>query len=134
MFFQIPWPLVLLLPLAASVAIFPALYQTQNNPRYGSQAVLPPTRETFGSGPEFATLRSLDIAANNTLVDYEQTISQYATMGDVIWPVYQTIFTDNFVDLLSYMKANQKYLTDLWGFVPGTQRAACYSLPKLKHV
>ena len=93
--------------------------QPELNPRYGHVHTTPPTWATFGNRSEFATLRSLEINANNTVVNYAADITQYAVEGDVIWPVYQTVFVDNWVEVLEYFKANNKYMTDLWGFVPG---------------
>lgn len=106
--------------VAAPVAVFPDLARPELHPRFGSTPTTPATWATFGNATRFATLRGFTQTPNLTIVDYEASLRQYAPLGDVIWPVWATIFAPNFDEVARYLAANGFYLTDLWGFVPGS--------------
>jgi hypothetical protein len=104
----------------AAISVFPDVVRPETNPAYGKLATTPPTWNAFGNVTHFATLRGFSQTANETLVNYQETLAQYVPLGDVIWPTYSTIFAPNWQDLLEYMAGMGLYMTDLWGYVPGS--------------
>lgn len=103
-----------------TVSVFPDIPRPEQHPRYGTTITSPATWSTFRNTTRFAALRGFSQTANNTITGYQETLAQYAPLGDVIWPVWQTIFAPNFPEVLQYFSSQGLYMTDLWGFVPGS--------------
>lgn len=106
--------------VAVQISIFPDVTRPEVNPRFGSTLTRPPTWSTFLNQTQFAALRSFPQDDNLTIVDYQSTLSNYSQLGHVVWPVWQTIFAPNFAEVTTYLAENNFYMTDLWGYVPGS--------------
>ena len=105
---------------APPVALYPTVSSPAAHPRFGTTQTRPTTWADLRNETRFATLRGFTQTPNKTIVDYEATLAQYAPLGDVIWPVYSTAFAPNAAEVLAYMASNGFYVTDLWGYVPGS--------------
>lgn len=81
-----------------------------------------PTRSTFEHAIQFATLRVFTLKEKR-LVDWEADLDLYTKhfdLGRVVWPLIDTIFAENFDDLVHAIKNRDLWLFDLWGHVPGS--------------
>ena len=106
--------------LAAQISIFPDVPRPEQHPRYGTTLTRPPTWASFKNATQFATLRSFNQDGNLSVVDFQAELSNYSQLGQGIGPVWQTIFAPNFGNLTAYLAANGFWMTDLWGYVPGS--------------
>jgi hypothetical protein len=102
------------------ISVFPDVTRPDTHPRFGTTQTRPPTWATFGNITQFATLRGFSQDDNLTIDDYQATLSNYSQLGKVIWPVWQTIFAPNFANVTALIADNGFYMTDLWGYVPGS--------------
>ena len=102
------------------VSLFPALTDSAAHPRHRFTQTTATTYADLGNVTRFAALRGFTQTANDTIVGYEATLAQYAPLGDVIWPVYRTAFAPNAAEVLAYLADHGMFLTDLWGYVPGS--------------
>ena len=105
---------------SSPVSLFPALTDSADHPRHRFTLTTATTYADLGNVTRFAALHGFTQTANDTIIDYEATLAQYAPLGDVIWPVYRTAFAPNAAEVLAYLAANGMFLTDLWGYVPGS--------------
>ena len=111
--------------LSESLQLYTTLPNPADNPDYDRYAVKHPTPATFDSTTKFATLRSFQIDQNSTVVDYSTDLKSYCldpdtSLGTVIWPVYPLLFTVNFEAVIDSVAKDGLYVTDIWGFVPGS--------------
>jgi hypothetical protein len=115
--------LSLVLRACGSTRVFPAPYRPQDNPLYGTvqAGANVVTYELLNSTtPLFTSLRGFSQNATGHIVDYEAALARYAPLGNVVWPVFSTIFAPNVGDVASFMASQGFFMTDLWGFVPGS--------------
>lgn len=111
------------LGLGHATRLYPQAYRPQENPLYGTvkAGFNVVTYELLNSTvPLFSSLRSFSQNATGHIVDYEAALARYAPLGNIIWPVYNTIFAPNVGDVAAYMAQNGFFMTDLWGYVPGS--------------
>ena len=104
----------------STILIYPDVVRPEFHPRYNTTLTLPPTWAEFSNITHFATLRGFSQTSNNTIINYEQTLQQYLPLGDIIWPVYTTLFAPNFAEVIEYMNSLNLFVTDFWGYVPGS--------------
>lgn len=97
-------------------------------PDFARRHVRVPTWETFEHTPQLTTLRAFTIR-DNQLVNFREDLDRYQSLdlGRVIWPVFQTVFADNFPDLVAEIKKRNLYLFDIWGHVPGSSYEGMWS-------
>ena len=117
--------MLLLVGGAAAVKVYPYPMDPSDHPDYSRYFVKHPTRGTFGNTVQFATLRGFAIDDNSTVVDYIDALKQYCldpqtSVGTVIWPNYPLLFTTNLNDVVDAINNSNLYVTDIWGFVPGS--------------
>lgn len=117
--------IVLLAYGSAAVKVYPFPMDSSDHPDYTRYFIKHPTRSTFGNTVQFATLRGFAIDDNSTVVDYADVLEQYCldpltSMGAIVWPMYPLLFTTNFNDVIDAVKTSSLYITDIWGFVPGS--------------
>ena len=101
--------------------IFWGLNEPEKHRFYSDRNQGPVTRKTLDKKIQFTTLRVFTIR-NGRLVDYSKDLDLYTKefrLGNVIWPIYGTIFAENFNDLIDEIKRRDLYLFDIWGYVPG---------------
>jgi hypothetical protein len=99
----------------SGIAVYPDVVRPEQHPRFLTVQTQPLTWPVLGNTTRFATLRGFSQTPNNTIVDYQSTLAQYAELGDVIWPVYMTLFAPNLQEVAAYMAQEGFYMTDLWG-------------------
>lgn len=107
---------------APVVRVYDHLLDPAIHPDYSRRHVQPPTWETFGNRTRFVTLRGFGIE-DNRIVGYEQELDAYTVthrLGDVVWPAYPILFTENLGDLADAIKQRDLFLFDIWGYVPGS--------------
>ncbi len=97
------------------IGVYPDVVRPEQHPRYSTVQTRPITWPVLGNVTRFATLRGFQQAANYSITGYDETLAQYKGLGDVIWPVYMTLFAPNLADVATYMADNGFYMTDLWG-------------------
>ena len=122
--------LSLVLRACGSTRVFPAPYRPQDNPLYGTvqAGANVVTYELLNSTtPLFTSLRGFSQNATGHIVDYEAALARYAPLGNVVWPVFSTIFAPNVGDVASFMASQGFFMTDLWGFVPGSGPGGVYA-------
>ena len=117
--------MVLLAGGAAAVKVYPYPMDPSDHPDYSRYFVKHPTRSTFGNTVQFSTLRSFAIDDTSTVVDYTDALKLYCldpqtSVGTVVWPMYPLLFTTNFNNVVDAIKNSDLYVTDIWGFVPGS--------------
>ena len=105
---------------ASQISVFPDIPRPELHPRFGKTLTRPSTWSTFLNRTQFAALRGFSQTANMTIVDYQNTLSNYSQLGQITWPVWQTIFAPNFEEVTSFLAQNGFFMTDLWGYVPGS--------------
>lgn len=116
---------LLLVGESAAVKVYPFPMDPRDHPDYTRYFVKHPTQSTFGNTVQFATLRGFAIDDNSTVVDYTDALKQYCldpqtSVGAIIWPTYSLLFTTNFNDVVDAIQSSDLYVTDIWGFVPGS--------------
>jgi len=111
-------------------------------PAYKRRCAPAITRAALNGKIQFATLRSFmsdgaknadsekgdagmhpPIKPGDNIVFMEEMIDMYVNhfgLGKVLWPVYPTLFADNFNELVDICVRDGLYLYDFWGFVPGS--------------
>ena len=97
--------------------VIPELY-----PDYTRSCAKAVTRGDLGDRIQFMTLRVFTMR-DNQLVNFKEDLDLYTEefkLGKVIWPLYRTIFMDNFRELVDEAAKRGLYLFDFWGYVPGS--------------
>jgi len=82
------------------------------------------TRAALGDEIQFTALRSFTVDEKGNLTDFRNLIELYVEtfrLGKVIWPVYTTLLTNNFKELVDCIAEKGLYLFDFWGYVPGSK-------------
>ena len=110
-------------------------------PEYPQRAAPAVTRGALENRIQFTSIRAFSsesadtsikgqdasITQNNSMskiVNMEQTVDMYVRhfkLGRVLWPVYLTLFAENFDELAELCKREGLYLFDFWGYVPGSK-------------
>lgn len=91
-------------------------------PDYFRRCVKAVTREDLKNKIQFSTLRVFTISKDNKLINFKEDLDLYTEelkLGNVIWPLYRTLFADNFSELVDEIERCGLYLFDFWGYVPG---------------
>jgi hypothetical protein len=107
---------------APIVRVYDHLLDPSIHPDYSRRHVQPPTWETFGNRMRFVTLRGFG-TEDNRIVGYEQELDTYTVthrLGDVVWPAYPILFTENLGELADEIMQRDLFLFDIWGYVPGS--------------
>jgi hypothetical protein len=101
--------------------IHPYLLNPAGYPDFTRRPYRVPTWETFDRVTQLTTLRSFTIR-DDRLVNFREDLDLYRDLGlgRVIWPVFQTVFAENFRELVAEIKRRDLYLFDVWGHVPGS--------------
>ena len=125
-------------------------------PEYTRRTAPAVTRDALGGRIQFTSLRGFDwentqeppsagqdaaITKNNNsgkIKDFGQLIDMYVRhfgLGKVLWPVYPTLFAENFDQLVELCVREGLYLYDFWGYVPGSKPSRDsiwgeYAIPK----
>ncbi|MBU4199001.1 MAG: sugar phosphate isomerase/epimerase [Verrucomicrobia bacterium] len=98
-------------------------------PDYTRRTVKVPTWKTFDNTTQFTTLRCFT-QKDGRLVDWEKDLDLYVNelkLGRVIWPVFPTLYAENFKDLVAEIKRRGLFLFDFWGHVPGSGTEGMWS-------
>ena len=96
-----------------------------NHPDYSRYNVKHPTLSTFENTTLFATYRGFQIDDTYQIINYSEDLNKFClnsstTLGNVIWPMYPMLYTNNFNDVVSNIKQRGLFVTDIWAFVPGS--------------
>lgn len=97
----------------------------ENYPDYKERHAKAVTREALNHEIQFTSLRVF--STDNTtkmLTDFKSEIDLYTKtfrLGNVLWPVYKTLFAENFEELADEVQKRGLYMFDFWGYVPGSQ-------------
>ncbi|KAH3742508.1 hypothetical protein Pelo_16097 [Pelomyxa schiedti] len=102
------------------LGVYPQVYRPEQHPQRDRFSVAPPTWDTFQGVTHFATLRGFSLDNNGNIVDYKDTIELYSQFGDILWPFKDDIFAPNLNEVVDYVASLGMYITDIWGFVPGS--------------
>jgi len=94
-------------------------------PDYQERYAKAVTREALNNEIQFTSLRVFS-EDNKTkmLTDIKGEIELYTKtflLGNVLWPVYKTLFAENFGVLVDEVQKRGLYMFDFWGYVPGSQ-------------
>ncbi len=97
----------------------------ENYPDYKERHAKAVTREALNNEIQFTSLRVFS-EDNKTkmLTDIKGEIDLYTKtfrLGNVLWPVYKTLFAENFEELAEEVQKLGLYMFDFWGYVPGSQ-------------
>lgn len=97
----------------------------ENYPDYNERHAKAVTREAMNHEIQFTSLRVFS-EDNKTkmLTDIKSEIDLYTKtfrLGNVLWPVYKTLFAENFGELVDEVQKRGLYMFDFWGYVPGSQ-------------
>ncbi|MCL2815191.1 MAG: hypothetical protein FWD23_11385 [Oscillospiraceae bacterium] len=111
-------------------------------PEYNQRTAPAVTRKALENRIQFTSLRGFQseniqnlpscgqdaaITQNNNMtriVNMEETVDMYVRhfkLGKVLWPVYPTLFAENFDELVELCEREGLYLFDFWGYVPGSK-------------
>lgn len=90
-------------------------FDPADHPDHLRYAVVPPDWETFGGKTNFICCRSLGS-------DYEKTYKPYADaeLGTILLPHQGEIFRNDLAEFAEWVKRNNLFLFDYWGYVPGS--------------
>ncbi|NQT93954.1 MAG: hypothetical protein HQ559_14430, partial [Lentisphaerae bacterium] len=102
-------------------SIFPHLLDPTVYPDFPRRSVRVPTWGTFENTTQFLSVRAFSVE-NGRLVRFREDLDLYEKefdLGRVIWPVYYTIYPENFGELVAEIKKRGLYLFDIWGYIPG---------------
>jgi len=102
--------------------IFPYLMDPKAYPEYKRRSFPAPTWETFDNTTQFTCLRVFSVRGDR-LVRFREDLDLYTKrfgLGRVIWPVFDTVFADNFWEFVEEIRQRNLYLFDIWGHVPGS--------------
>lgn len=111
------------LTLAEPVRVYPYLLEPKDNPDYDRYAVTHPSPDVFNQTPQFATLRVLP-TEQSRVVNYTQVLGKFClnpntTLGAIVWPRDPNfMFSDNYKDVIDYIKVKGLYITSVHGFSP----------------
>ncbi|MCL1794107.1 MAG: hypothetical protein FWG34_09575 [Oscillospiraceae bacterium] len=113
----------------------------EDYPEYERRAAPAVIRQALENRIQFTSLRAFpskqaqnkpllgqdaNITQNNNMAemsDMEEMIDMYVRhfkLGKVLWPVYPTLFAENFDELVGLCKRNGLFMFDFWGYVPGS--------------
>ena len=131
-----------MLDQAARHRVYSHLLNAREHPDDDRRHVRPPTWETFGGRTRFTTLRGFrtehDASGGSLeeylsslkdrdfrveIVNYVEDIERHTRtfdLGDVITPFYPILFATNLAEVLDEIKQRGLYLSDIWGYVPGS--------------
>ena len=105
---------------------YPYLVDPTVYPDFKRRKVRAPTWETFNHATQLTVLRCFTIK-DNRLVNWREDLELYTQkfkLGKIIWPIFQTVFAENFKDLVQEIKRQKYYLFDIWGHVPGNSQGS----------
>ncbi len=108
---------------------YPYLLNPAAYPFYQYRAFAAPDWATFDNLPQFTTLRAFP-ERDGRLVNWREEIEMYVErfkLGRVLWPVIQTLYAENFPELVAEVKRRGLYLFDFWGYVPGSPMEGMWS-------
>lgn len=100
--------------------------EPQDYPAFHSRFAQAVLRKDLENKIGFTCLRSFTLE-NGRLVDFKRDLDLYTKefeLGSIIWPVYPTLFAENFEQLVAEIAARGLWLYDFWGYVPGSQADA----------
>ncbi len=106
----------------------------ESYPEYALREYPAPNWELFYNQTQFITLRCFNIK-DNRLSSIGEDLDLYSKrfdLGQVIWPYFPTMYTENFYELAEELKRRGMFLFDIWGHVPGSDTLAgggCHVTP-----
>ncbi len=83
-------------------------------------------RNALNNEIQFTVLRTFTQGSDGSLLDPRKEIELYTErfrLGNVIWPVYPTLFAPNVKEMIDVVSEKGLYLFDIWGYVPGASPA-----------
>ena len=107
---------------AGAHRVYTHLLDPREHPDYSRRHVRPPSWDTFEGRTRLTTLRGFKIE-DGRIVNYAEELEKYTKkfeLGEVIWPMYPILFTENLGDLADEIKRQKLFLFDIWGYVPGS--------------
>lgn len=111
------------------IAVYPHLSSPAAHPDRAWWPTPHPDYALFNSSgrrwPRFATLRGFEISPNGSATAYSQLLDEYTggldtAMGDVVWPMYPLLWTNNLADVINDVASRDLFVTDIWAYVPGS--------------
>lgn len=102
--------------------IHPYLVEPEKYRDYSRRCVKVPMWKTFENKTHCTILRVFS-QKEGMLINYKEDIDFYTKelrLGNVVWPFFETLFANNFNDLVDEIKRQGLYLFDFWGHVPGS--------------
>jgi len=94
----------------------------REHPDYDRRPTKPLLWETIGNRVQFTSLRGFEVQ-DGRVVDFEKTLDRSTRehdLGNVIWPSYPILFTENLEELSLAIDRRGLFLFDIWGYVPGS--------------
>ena len=107
---------------------FPHMVDPGQYPDYERRSVRVPTWKTFKDETQFMALRGFG-EKDGKAVDYEAALDEYTKtyrLGDIVWPFFSIVFTQNVRDVVEEIKRRGLYMFDIWGHVPGSGTEATW--------
>jgi hypothetical protein len=126
-----------------AIKVYLPLVDPEKYPEFGERAAKAVTRKALGNQIQFSSLRGFPTTSANVkkigeaadmgsrplpdseyqLLEIRETINMYVNhfkLGRVLWPVYPTLFAENFSELVDVCAEQNLFLYDFWGYVPGS--------------
>ncbi len=106
--------------------VYRHLSEPEQYPAFTRRSAKAVTRKALQGKIQFTSLRGFPTVSDGgrtRLTEIRETIEMYEDhfhLGKVLWPVYPTLLTENFHDLVDICKEKGLYLYDFWGYVPGS--------------
>lgn len=107
-----------------AIKIYPHPLCPEKYPLFEERHARAVTRKALEDEIQFTALRGFTTDEEGNLTDYKNLIELYVErfrLGKVIWPVYTTLLTNNFKELVDCIAEKGLYLFDFWGYVPGSK-------------
>lgn len=125
------------------VKLYPHPVEPEKYPEFLRRRVKVVTRDALNHEIHFTALRTFPAETDEQFADkaadagshpplkqggrmahVQRTIDMYVNhfkLGRVLWPVYPTLFAENFDELVEICRRDGLYLYDFWGYVPGSK-------------
>lgn len=111
----------------SSKRVYVERFDPANHPDHQRSAVTPPDWETFGGNTLFICSRGIEMVEDQETgemkgIDFDKMYRPYsdAELGTILWPHHSGIHIENLEEFAEWVKKNNLFLFDYWGYVPGT--------------
>ena len=97
--------------------------EPENYPSYARRNAKAVTRPQFGNQIRFMALRWFDTDEKGNLLNITEAFDRYTKefdLGDMMWPMYPTLFAPNFKEFAEEAAKRGMYMMDFGGYVPGS--------------